>query len=63
MDSVEGKKEATFYLLFTLLIVLFMLAFLREHNDAQSVIDIFNRLQSILGIDKFKRTIYLDFDR
>lgn len=31
-----------------------MLAFIREHNDAQSFIDIFNQLQSILGIDKFK---------
>ena len=31
-----------------------MLAFIREHNDAQSVIDIFNNLQDILGIDKFK---------
>lgn len=36
-----------------------MLAFLREHNDAQSVIDIFNRLQSILGIDKFKELFIL----
>ena len=31
-----------------------MLAFIREHNDAQSVIDIFNNLQKILGINKFK---------
>lgn len=31
-----------------------MLAFIREHNDAQSVIDVFNYLQSILGIDRFK---------
>ena len=31
-----------------------MLAFIREHNDAQSVIYIFNNLQEILGIDKFK---------
>ena len=28
--------------------------FLREHNDAHSVIDIFNKLQNILGINKFK---------
>lgn len=27
---------------------------LREHNDAQSVIDIFNELEKILGIEKFK---------
>ena len=31
-----------------------MLAFIREHNDAQSVIDIFNMLQEKLGIEKFK---------
>ena len=31
-----------------------MLAFIREHNDAQSVIDIFNDLQEKLGIEKFK---------
>ena len=36
-----------------------MLAFLREHNDAQSVIDIFNYLQNILGIDKFKELFIL----
>jgi IS30 family transposase len=32
-----------------------MLAFLREHNDAQSVIDIFNKLEERLGIDIFKK--------
>ena len=37
----------------------FMLAFIREHNDAQSVIDIFNNLQDILGIDKFKEIFIL----
>ena len=31
-----------------------MLAFIREHNDAQSFIDIFNNIQELLGIDKFK---------
>ena len=31
-----------------------MLAFIRDHNDAQSVIDIFNDLQKILGLGKFK---------
>ena len=36
-----------------------MLAFIREHNDAQSVIDIFNNLQDILGIDKFKELFIL----
>ena len=36
-----------------------MLAFIREHNDAQSVIDIFTNLQDILGIDKFKELFIL----
>lgn len=36
-----------------------MLAFIREHNNAQSVIDIFNNLQKILGIDKFKELFVL----
>ena len=36
-----------------------MLTFIREHNDAQSVIDIFNNLQDILGIDKFKELFIL----
>ena len=31
-----------------------MLAFLREHNDAQSVIDIFNNIENIHNIDVFK---------
>ena len=31
-----------------------MLAFIREHNDAESVINIFNKLQDILGLTKFK---------
>lgn len=31
-----------------------MLAFIREHNNAQSVIDIFNNMQEKLGIEKFK---------
>lgn len=54
MDSVEGKKGGKVLLTIHFVNCSFMLAFIREHNDAQSVIDIFNQLQSILGIDKFK---------
>ena len=54
MDSVEGKKGGKVLLTIHFVNCSFMLAFIREHNDAQSVIDIFNLLQSILGIDKFK---------
>ena len=54
MDSVEGKKGGKVLLTIHFVNCSFMLAFIREHNDAQSVIDIFNDLQNILGIDKFK---------
>ena len=54
MDTVEGKKGGKVLLTLHFVNCSFMLAFLRDHNDAQSVIDIFNLLQEILGIDKFK---------
>lgn len=54
MDSVEGKKGGKVLLTIHFVNCSFMLAFIRDHNDAQSVIDVFNYLQKILGIDKFK---------
>lgn len=54
MDSVEGRKGGKVLLTIHFVNCSFMLAFIREHNDAQSVIDIFNTLQDILGIHKFK---------
>lgn len=54
MDSVYGVKGGKVLLTIHFVNCSFMLAFIREHNDAQSVIDVFNYLQSILGIDKFK---------
>lgn len=54
MDLVDGVKGGKVLLTIHFVNCSFMLAFIREHNDAQSVIDIFNYLQSILGIDKFK---------
>lgn len=54
MDSVEGRKGEKVLLTIHFVNCSLMLAFLREHNDAQSVIDIFNDLEKILGIDKFK---------
>lgn len=59
MDSVEGKKGGKVLLTLHFVNCSFMLAFIREHNDAQSVIDIFNDLQKILGIDKFKELFVL----
>lgn len=32
-----------------------MLAFLRDRNDAQSVIDIFNYLEELFGVETFKK--------
>lgn len=54
MDSVEGVKGGKVLLTIHFVSSSFMLAFIREHNDSQSVIDIFNQLENILGIDKFK---------
>lgn len=59
MDSVEGKKGGKTLLTLHFVNCSFMLAFIREHNDAQSVIDIFNNLQKNLGIDKFKELFVL----
>lgn len=55
MDSVEGTKGGKVILTLHFNNCSFMLAFLREHNDAQSVIDIFNHLESILGLEIFKK--------
>lgn len=54
MDTVIGKQGDKCILTIHFVNTSFMLAFLREHNDAQSVIDIFNNLQKELTIDKFK---------
>ena len=59
MDTVEGIKGGKVLLTIHFVNCSFMLAFIREHNDAQSVIDIFNYLQEILGIDKFKELFIL----
>ena len=54
MDSVEGKKGGKVLLTLHFVNCSLMLAFIRDHNDAQSVIDVFNELQKVLGINKFK---------
>lgn len=59
MDTVEGIKGGKVLLTIHFVNCSFMLAFIREHNDAQSVIDIFNYLQETLGIDKFKELFIL----
>lgn len=54
MDTVEGRKGGKVLLTLHFVNCSLQLAFLRDHNDAQSVIDIFNNLEEILGLDKFK---------
>ena len=54
MDSVEGIKGGKVLLTIHFVNCSFMLAFIRNNNDAQSVIDIFNNFQNIIGIKKFK---------
>lgn len=55
IDSVIGIKGGKCLLTIHFVNCSFMLAFLRDSNDAQSVIDIFNNIQSIVGLETFKR--------
>jgi len=55
MDTVEGVKGGKVLLTIHFVNCSFMLAFLREHNDAQSVIDIFNMIEETVGINLFKK--------
>mgnify|MGYP002858666559 CR=1 FL=1 len=49
LDSVEGKKGGKVLLTIHFVKAEFMLSFIRDYNDSQSVIDIFNALYEILG--------------
>lgn len=53
LDSVEGKKGGKVLLTIHFVKAEMMLAFLRDYNDSQSVIDIFNRLYLELRPDRF----------
>ena len=55
IDSVEGKKGGKVLLTIHFVKAEFMLAFLREANDSQSVIDIFERLYLELRPDRFQK--------
>jgi len=55
MDSVEGKKGGKVLLTLHFTVPQFMLAFIRDANTSQSVIDIFNRLYLDLHPDSFHR--------
>lgn len=53
LDSVEGKKGGKVLLTIHFVKAEFMLAFLRDYNDSQSVIDIFEQLYLELRPDHF----------
>jgi IS30 family transposase len=53
LDSVEGKKGGKVLLTIHFVKAEMMLAFLRDHNDSQSVINIFERLYLELRPDRF----------
>lgn len=55
MDSVEGKKGGKVLLTIHFVKPELMLAFIRESNDSQSVIDAMNQLCLKLGMDAFTR--------
>ena len=59
IDTVEGRKGGKVLLTIHFVNCSFMIAFIRNHNNAQSVIDTFNHIQEILGIDKFKELFVL----
>ena len=53
MDTVEGKKGGKVFLTIFFTQSDLMLIYLREHNTSQSVIDIFNNLFELLGMNVF----------
>lgn len=55
IDTVEGVKGGKVLLTIHFVNCSFMFAFIREHNDAQSVIDIFNLIEEKLKLDTFKK--------
>ena len=59
MDSVEGRKGGKVLLTMMFDNCSFMLAFIRERNTAQSVIDIFNDLYAKLAKDVYGKLVGL----
>lgn len=55
LDSVEGIRGGKVLLTIHFVKTEMMLAFLREHNDSRSVIDIFDFLYEVLGTDLFQK--------
>lgn len=59
MDSVEGRIGGKVLLTLHFTVPQFMLAFIRDANTSQSVIDIFNELWHVLGPDVFCRLFHV----
>jgi IS30 family transposase len=55
MDSVEGEKGGKVLLTLNFNSCTFMMAFIREANTSQSVIDIFNFLEKTFGLELFRK--------
>lgn len=55
MDSVVGRRGGKVLLTLHFVRAGFMLAFLRDRNDSQSVIDVFSRLWTLAGPGLFRR--------
>jgi IS30 family transposase len=55
MDSVVGRVGGKVLLTLQFVSSGLMLAFLRERNDSQSVIDVFGMFQGLLGTDRFRQ--------
>lgn len=55
IDTVEGIKGGKVLLTIHFINCSFMIEFIREHNDAQSVIDFFNLIEEKLDIDTLKK--------
>lgn len=53
IDSVEGRKGGKVLLTIHFVKAEFMLAYLRDHNDSQSVFDVFEQLYFALRPDRF----------
>lgn len=55
MDSVEGIKGGKILLTIHFKNTSFMLSFIRDANTAQSVVDIFDKIQDKIGLENFKK--------
>jgi len=55
LDTVEGVKGGKVLITIHFVNCHFMLAFLKDFHDAQSVIDVFDELENLLGLEQFKK--------